>query len=506
MSQRILAAMALVLVCAGLSWAQPSFDDHYLILTNDDMAPVFADLSEFRASQGYTAEVVTLAEALDAVPALEDDAATLRSYLAQRHAAGTVDLVLLGGNADVIPVRIIDDAHLTSRPIYPADLYYACLDGTWNADGDSLYADPDDDPDVQPELAVGRAPVSTVAEARVLVDKVLAHEASTDASRHRALLAGAVLLPYDWQPGDPFQYDAAAGCELAVPVFDGLPEPMAVTRMYQNDADYEGAVELTIPALLDTLATGRHGYVDLSLIVDGDFFQLGYETFSSAELLALPDEGRAPVVQAMYGGGANFASDSSVLVTCLLEEGGGFVAAVGMSATPYIMYVDQLRAGFHEALALGDDPRLGRAWQRSLMAMADDVSIIGQTCMREYTLLGDPALTLWTDQAVAIEDGDEQDLQPVTAGLRLSPCYPNPFNPQTNVAFSLERREHVRLTVHDLRGRCLRTLLDESRPAGSHSLVWDGRDGSGRSVASGSYLMRITAGHQIRHTRATIVK
>ena len=69
--------------------------------------------------------------------------------------------------------------------------------------------------------------------------------------------------------------------------------------------------------------------------------------------------------------------------------------------------------------------------------------------------------------------------------------YPNPFNPQTTIAFTLRDRGPVSLKVYDVSGQLVRTLADEELAAGSHSRVWDGHDGSGKSVASGVYFYKL---------------
>jgi flagellar hook assembly protein FlgD len=56
------------------------------------------------------------------------------------------------------------------------------------------------------------------------------------------------------------------------------------------------------------------------------------------------------------------------------------------------------------------------------------------------------------------------------------------------------RPGHVRLSIYDVAGRLVRTLVNEPRPEGLHSVSWEGRDESGRSVASGVYLSRMEAG------------
>jgi hypothetical protein len=79
-----------------------------------------------------------------------------------------------------------------------------------------------------------------------------------------------------------------------------------------------------------------------------------------------------------------------------------------------------------------------------------------------------------------------------TAASLLS-IHPNPFNPQTTIQFSLPDAGHARLTIHDLRGRLVMTLLDDSIPAGQHSISWNGRFSDGREAPSGVYLSRLEA-------------
>ena len=75
---------------------------------------------------------------------------------------------------------------------------------------------------------------------------------------------------------------------------------------------------------------------------------------------------------------------------------------------------------------------------------------------------------------------------------RLEQNYPNPFNRQTTIAFSLKVRGHVRIDVFNVAGERVRTVLDETRAAGSYSDVrWDGRDASGSAVASGVYFYKL---------------
>ncbi len=72
--------------------------------------------------------------------------------------------------------------------------------------------------------------------------------------------------------------------------------------------------------------------------------------------------------------------------------------------------------------------------------------------------------------------------------------YPNPFNPATTLEFSVPASCRVCLKIYGLKGQLVRTILDEVRAAGTHKVVWDARDDSGREVSSGVYHVRFSAG------------
>jgi len=75
--------------------------------------------------------------------------------------------------------------------------------------------------------------------------------------------------------------------------------------------------------------------------------------------------------------------------------------------------------------------------------------------------------------------------------FELEQNYPNPFNPTTQITYRLQHNEHVRLTVYNLLGQEIRTLVDKQQNAGTLSVDWDGRDDAGLAVASGVYIYRL---------------
>jgi len=83
---------------------------------------------------------------------------------------------------------------------------------------------------------------------------------------------------------------------------------------------------------------------------------------------------------------------------------------------------------------------------------------------------------------------------------------PNPFNPSTTISFSLAERRETSLVVYDTLGRTVRMLVNGPRAAGKHTVVWDGRDDSGRAVSSGMYICRMRAGAFEKSIKMTFMR
>jgi hypothetical protein len=94
-----------------------------------------------------------------------------------------------------------------------------------------------------------------------------------------------------------------------------------------------------------------------------------------------------------------------------------------------------------------------------------------------------------------------------SARFTLHPCYPNPFNPTTTISFELREQAPVTLAIYDVTGRRVKTLVDtEITGPGFYEEVWDGRDGKGRTVASGVYFYRLDAGGYTESRRMVLAK
>ncbi|NIR50570.1 T9SS type A sorting domain-containing protein, partial [candidate division KSB1 bacterium] len=72
--------------------------------------------------------------------------------------------------------------------------------------------------------------------------------------------------------------------------------------------------------------------------------------------------------------------------------------------------------------------------------------------------------------------------------------YPNPFNPETTIKYTVPQSGRVRLNIYNIQGQVIRTLVDAERASGDYQIRWDGRDARGLAVGSGVYLLRIRVG------------
>jgi hypothetical protein len=87
-----------------------------------------------------------------------------------------------------------------------------------------------------------------------------------------------------------------------------------------------------------------------------------------------------------------------------------------------------------------------------------------------------------------------EDQKALPTEFKIAQNYPNPFNPVTKIDFALPKSGMVTLDVFNLLGQKVKTLISEPMEAGFHSVIWNGQDASGKSVPSGAYFYKITAG------------
>jgi len=85
-------------------------------------------------------------------------------------------------------------------------------------------------------------------------------------------------------------------------------------------------------------------------------------------------------------------------------------------------------------------------------------------------------------------------------------AYPNPFNPQTTISFSLERPVRAEIGVYDLTGSRVAVLATRTFTPGAHSLTWNGRDSQGRAMPSGTYIVRLETESGVEAKKVMLVR
>jgi len=123
---------------------------------------------------------------------------------------------------------------------------------------------------------------------------------------------------------------------------------------------------------------------------------------------------------------------------------------------------------------------------------------------------GDTFVPLFTAGSVEIKvSTDVTDVTPdgtLPASFELAQNYPNPFNPTTQIRFSLPQASNVRLDIFNLLGRRVCRLIDQHLCAGVHQVTFNGRSEKGRSLASGIYFYRISAGEYTEVRKMVLLK
>jgi enterochelin esterase-like enzyme len=92
------------------------------------------------------------------------------------------------------------------------------------------------------------------------------------------------------------------------------------------------------------------------------------------------------------------------------------------------------------------------------------------------------------------------------ASIMLYQNYPNPFSRDTHISYQLSKTSFVEIAVYDLSGQKVRTLVNETKPAGAYSVDWDGRDNSNMLASSGVYMYRLNTGSYTQIRKMIILR
>ncbi|MHB8078019.1 MAG: FlgD immunoglobulin-like domain containing protein [Candidatus Krumholzibacteriia bacterium] len=259
---------------------------------------------------------------------------------------------------------------------------------------------------------------------------------------------------------------------------------------------------LTLLGLADPDAPQVQGTVALPGAPSGVLFRggLAYVLCAGAGLQVIDlSDPQAPVVGGMLTTGLEGVAIAATDDRAVIANASGFqILSLAAAAHPLIL-----------------SPVVGVPELAGCPVLKDDRAYAGHAKGMDVFNIVDPAVPVYLGSATGVQgracDGggwiilpggacplDDVtallvDDDPVTVPAAMVPfrVAPNPFNPRTTVSFALDRPHEVEITVYDVRGAKLRTLVTGNWAAGEHTVTWDGCRDDGRPLASGPYVVRM---------------
>ncbi len=103
-------------------------------------------------------------------------------------------------------------------------------------------------------------------------------------------------------------------------------------------------------------------------------------------------------------------------------------------------------------------------------------------------------------------DGTKYETPSYQGEAYLEKCYPNPFNPETSIEYSVKNNTEVEIYIFNIKGQKVKTLVEKSASAGDHKVVWHGKSDSGKAVSSGVYFVKLVTGNHIETRKIVLMK
>ena len=164
-----------------------------LVITPEQWVSHFDEYVEFYQARGLRTHVTALEYILANFDG-RDDAEKMRAYISQEYENEGIIMVLLGGDSNVVPWRALYcNVYDEEVDNLPADMYFVCLDGTWDDNNNGLWGEPGED-DLLPELAIGRMPFNNETQFNNMMHKTLEYQANPVLGEFRTVILGGEHL------------------------------------------------------------------------------------------------------------------------------------------------------------------------------------------------------------------------------------------------------------------------------------------------------------------------
>ncbi|MCI0453139.1 MAG: C25 family cysteine peptidase [Candidatus Latescibacteria bacterium] len=372
----------------------------YLIITTAALAPSFQVLADWKTAKG----VATVVRTVDWIEANSrngsDLAETIRFFLQDAYANWGIRYLLLAGDTPEVPPRFLYSGYYYGGTDIPADIYFACLDGSYNADGDTRFGEqPADAPDLYPELFVGRLPVSDAEDADVVVGKIIGYETPTDVEfTDKVLMLAEVLFPAPWSSGE-ILLNGGDVTDVPYTLYVNSPDRRTV-RMYETPWLYPGSVQESRALAIDSLEAGFNQVFHV-----GHGFR--FNMHCGDDNVAIPDADALLHPDRFFNLYMLNCTAAAFDYDCLGEHMlrnpvGGAVSIVGAVNSAFAQvsaaYLDLYARKLYQddIVRVGETLAASRSPRTPLAMLGDNVDLWTHYI---YTLLGDPEQPIWTARA-----------------------------------------------------------------------------------------------------------
>jgi uncharacterized repeat protein (TIGR01451 family) len=371
----------------------------YVIVTSEALKTEFQRLADWKTQKGVQAVVRTVEWIDQTYPNGVDRSERVRFFIRDAYQNWGSLYVLLGGDTDVVPARLGATTMLGGELI-PADHYYACLEGNWNADGDTRFGEgfidaqnPGDKCDLYPEMYVGRAPVTSLAQAGDFVDKTFNYDRhpATGNGYSASILYLAERL-----------FDELDGAEIAEEADDLVPPWFKRVKLYEEYQDWPGALPETYDAVVDSI---NHGFGIVHHVGHGfrNTMAVGVEVLNNADADALANAPRNSVVFSINCSSASI-DFNSIGERWVKNPNGGSIAYIGTSRLAFVSASRELQGEWFATVFQDSVRNLGGACALSrlpFLSLAEEDNGYRWTAFA-LTLLGDPEVDLATRNLVPL--------------------------------------------------------------------------------------------------------
>jgi hypothetical protein len=522
----------------------------YVIITTGSLAEAISssDFITWKTSLGYSVRTVLVTDPEIAGQSGLDLAEQIRNFLRSYYGTWGIQYVLFVGNYADVPMRYCypnpdDHIHNPGNSGFPGgsiptDYYFADLSlsdaDSWDSDGDGYHGEYlQDSPDFLAEVYVGRIPTSDTDRITYTLNKLVAFEEDAGAWKDQALQPGSILF---YENQDYGGYPKIDGSTLLNKIEVDLMSGWTVSRYTEKEGLDPSSFPwpaVSLSAFIDDWRSGQYGIVNWS--GHGAPYGVGRTVWEQDDGDGVPETDGSDVMSnpMLIDAWCNLDDDYPSIVfavSCnvgypepngvgnlgidlLTKPGFGASAGIVSSSRPAWISANVItNPGGAESICyefnrymIGEKEKLGEAMYDAKYFCYQNY---GWDHYGEYVnqynfdLYGDPSL-MRTNVITNVNGGG---LAGAPDAAVLKQNYPNPFNPTTTIRFDLPRPAHVKLSIYNVKGELVATLVDRHMTEGRKELSWAGRDGGGRSVASGVYFYRLTAGDFVQTKKMVLLR